>query len=123
MNDFGFRFVDEEFIYDELRSLTAADLDDIARRFLREGAKKLSPLIRIKSTSPSSETLYPNKKLIKVIKLFKKDSSGRLEVGNHRPASLLNTVSKVLVRFLQMSKRHLIVSTMIFYVISRRLGR
>ena len=47
-NDFELRFVDEECIYDELRSLNihkAVGLDEIAPRFLRDGAKQLRPLI------------------------------------------------------------------------------
>ena len=47
-NYFELRFVDEEFIYDELRSLNihkAVGLDEIAPRVLRDGAKQLRPLI------------------------------------------------------------------------------
>ena len=114
---FELRDIDEEFIYDELCSLNihkAVGLDDIAPRFLKDGAKQLSPIItHIVNLSIESRTVPQDLKLAKVIPLFKKNS--RLEVGNYRPVSLLSTVSKILEKSIYVQLEHYLSSNNLIY--------
>ena len=95
INEFELKAVDEDLIYEELASLNihkAVGLDDIAPRFLRNGAKKLAPLIiHIVNLSIESAVVPQDLKFAKIIPLYKKNS--HLEVGNYRPISLLSSVS------------------------------
>ncbi len=97
-NDFVLEKVSVDFVFDELSSMNiskSCGLDDIAPRFLKDGAHQLAPIItHIINLSIESSIVPQDLKLAKVIPLFKKKS--RLEIGNYRPVSLLNSVSKVL---------------------------
>ena len=94
---------DEEFIFKELSTLNinkAVGLDDIGTRFLKDGARQLSPIItHIVNLSIRSATVPQGLKLAKVIPLYKKGS--RLEVGNYRPVSLLKVVVPIINIFFQ----------------------
>ena len=96
--DFELKKVSADFVFDELSALNvnkSSGLDDIAPRFLKDGAFQLAPIItHIINLSIESSIVPHDLKLAKVIPLFKKKS--RLEIGNYRPVSLLNSVSKIL---------------------------
>ena len=116
-NDFELKYVDEDFIYDELSKLNihkAVGLDDIAPQFLRDGAKQLAPIItHLVNLSIDSGTVPQDLKLAKVIPLFKKNS--RLEVGNYRPVSLLSIVSKILEKSVYVQLEHYLRTKNLIY--------
>ena len=89
-----------KFIRDQLKSLKvnkSTGLDDISPRFLKDGVDVLvSPIAHIINFSIMSESVPSGFKDAHVSPLFKKGS--RLEPGNYRPVSVLNTLSKLLER-------------------------
>ena len=74
INEFELRAVDEDLIYEELASLNihkAAGLDDIAPRFLRDGAKQPAPLItHIVNLSIESAVVPQDLKFAKIVPLY-----------------------------------------------------
>ena len=88
------------FIRKQLFSLNprkAIGLDDVASRFLHDGAESIvSPVTHIVNISILNETVPAAFKEAKVVPLFKKGS--KLDVGNYRPVSILNVLSKILER-------------------------
>ena len=92
--------VSGRFVMDQLVGLKAGKstgLDDIAVRFLRDGAVLLAdPLCHVINLSITSEVVPSMMKDARVTPVFKKGS--RLECGNYRPVSILNVLSKVLER-------------------------
>ena len=115
--NFELKHVDNDFIFGELSKLNihkAVGLDDIAPRFLRDGATHLSPIIaHIVNLSIGSSTVPHDLKLAKVIPLFKKNS--RLEVGNYRPVSLLSTISKILEKSIYVQLDHYLSTNKLLY--------
>ena len=92
--------VTSHFIRKQLSSLDprkAIGLDDVASRFLHDGAESIVlPVTHIINLSISNETVPAAFKDAKVVPVFKKGS--KLDVGNYRPVSILNVLSKVLER-------------------------
>ena len=90
--------VSEEFIRKELNGLDpkkSTGLDNISPKFLKEGAEQLAPIISHIVNLSITSGIVPNElKEAKVSPLYKKND--KLEVGNYRPISVLNTVSKIL---------------------------
>ena len=88
----------EEFVEKELLGLNpskSTGLDNIPARFLRDGASVLKgPLTHIINLSITSGIVPDDFKVAKVKQLFKKDK--QTDVGNYRPVSILNIMSKVL---------------------------
>ena len=88
--------VSARFVMDQLVSLKAGKstgLDEIAVRFLRDGALLLAdPLCHIINLSITSEVVPSMMKEARVTPLFKKGS--RLECGNYRPVSILNILAR-----------------------------
>ena len=116
-NSFVLQPVTEEFIYTELTGLKVhkgAGLDGIAPKFLKDGARQLTPLItHIVNLSIVSSTVPDDMKSAKVIPLFKKKS--RLEVGNYRPVSILSSVSKILEKSVYIQIDNYLSSTNLLY--------
>ncbi len=100
--------VDEDFIFKELANLNVSKStgpDNIPARFLRDGASVLkTPITHIVNLSISTSTVPTDLKQAKVIPLFKKKN--KKDVGNYRPVSILNIVSKVLEKsvYVQLEK-------------------
>ena len=99
-NSFVLTPVSRGFILGQLRGLKAdksTGLDGISARFLKDGANFLTePIAHIINFSIMSEAVPSGFKDARVIPLFKKGS--RLDPGNYRPVSILNTLSKLLER-------------------------
>ena len=92
--------VSSHFILKQLGGLNpkkAIGLDDISSLFLRDGSESIiAPVMHIINLSITTETVPEAFKKAKVIPLFKKGS--KLDVGNYRPVSILNVLSKILER-------------------------
>ena len=97
-NEFKLKQVSNDFIFKELSNLNihkGISLDELAPKFLKDGAPQLFRVMTfIVNLSISSETVPDDLKSAKVIPLYKKKS--RLDVGNHRPVSILSCMSKIL---------------------------
>ena len=73
-------------------SSEAADLVLLSPRFIKDGAKLIAtPLTHILNVSLSNGEIPVNLKSAKVMPTYKKDC--KMEVGNYRPISILNTIS------------------------------
>ena len=96
--EFKIKPIDEDFILKELCSLNVskgAGLDELSPRFLKDGAAQITPLITfIINLSITTETVPEDFKTARITPLYKKKS--KLDVGNYRPVSVLNCVSKIL---------------------------
>ena len=90
--------VSQHFIFKELNSLNpqkATGMDNISPKFLKDSASVITPAItHIINLSITSGQVPEDLKVAKVSPLYKKND--KLEVGNYRPISVLNTVSKIL---------------------------
>ena len=99
-NSFTLSPVTRLFVHKQLGSLKtdkSTGLDGIFPRFLKDGAELLSgPVTHIVNFSISAEAVPAGFKDARVKPLFKKGS--KLEPGNYRPVSVLNTLSKILER-------------------------
>ena len=99
-NSFTLSPVTRLFVHKQLGSLKtdkSTGLDGIFPRFLKDGAELLSgPVPHIVNFSISAEAVPAGFKDARVKPLFKKGS--KLEPGNYRPVSVLNTLSKILER-------------------------
>ena len=89
----------EEFIYKELCSLNVSKstrLDDIPAKFLKIRASILKkPITSIINQSTMNCKVPSSIKKARVKPLYKRS---QLEVGNYRPVSILNIISKILER-------------------------
>ena len=92
--------VSSHFIRNQLNALNpkkATGLDDMSSLFLRDGSGSIiAPVTHIINLSITTETVPVAFKRAKVVPLFKKGT--KLDVGNYRPVSILNVLSKVLER-------------------------
>lgn len=92
--------VSRHFVRKQLLSLNpkkAVGLDEIASRFLKDGAGSIvEPISHIVNISILTEVVPTGFKEARVVPLFKKGS--KLDPGNYRPVSLLNVLSKILER-------------------------
>lgn len=90
--------VSTDFVLDLLCSLQlskSTGLDNIPAKFLCDGASVLKdPITHIINLSITKNVVPDDLKLARVRPLFKKNS--RSAVGNYRPISILNVVSKIL---------------------------
>jgi len=90
--------VSTDFVFSALAKLhpsKSTGLDNIPAKFLRDGALILKdPITHIINLSIATNTVPDDLKQARVKPLFKKNS--RSEVGNYRPISILNVVSKIL---------------------------
>ncbi len=97
-NEFNLQPVDEDFVLKELLTLNplkGAGLDEIPPRFLKDGAEQISPMItHIINLSIATDHVPDELKMARVTPLHKKNS--KLDVGNYRPVSVLNCLSKIL---------------------------
>ena len=97
---FKIRHVTETFVFNELSKLNptkSTGLDGIPSKFVRDGACVLKlPVTFIINMSIDSGIVPDDMKSARVSPIYKKSSP--LEVGNNRPVSILNVVSKVLER-------------------------
>ena len=110
--------VSEEFIEKELCGLNASKstgLDNIPARFLKDGASILkTPISHIVNLSISSSTVPTDFKMAKVKPLYKKNK--KTDVGNYRPISILNIVSKILEKAIyNQLENHLIQNNLLFH--------
>ena len=89
--------VNEEYIQTLLSNINiskTAGIDNIAGRFLKDGAPKLSiPIMQLFNLSISLSTVPDKSKIAKLKPLYKKGS--KTEPKNYRPISLLPLVSKL----------------------------
>ena len=78
-----------------LDSTKSIGLDNISPKFLKAGAQQLAPKIaHIINLSITTGSVPDELKMAKVSPLYKKND--KLEVGNYRPISVLNAISKIL---------------------------
>ena len=98
LGEFKIKPFHEDFILKELCSLNVlkgAGLDELSPRFLKDGAAQIIPLITyIVNLAITTETVPEDFKTARITPLYKKKS--KLDVGNYRPVSVLNCVSKIL---------------------------
>ena len=72
-------------------------MDLLSPRFIKDGAKLIvSPLTHILNLPLSTSEIPENLKSAKVMPIYKKNS--KMEAGNYRPFSILNTLSKLFER-------------------------
>ena len=116
-NKLYLRPVCEEFVEKEFLSLNlskSTGLDNIPARFLRDGASVLKgPLTHIINLSITSGIVPDDFKVDKVKPLFKKNK--QTDVGNYRPVSILNIVSKVLEKAVYMQLESHLVQNKLLY--------
>ena len=97
---FRIEHVTESFVFKELSKLNATKstgLDGIPSKFVKDSACVLKiPITFIINMSIDSGIVPDDMKSARVSPIYKKSSP--LEVGNYRPVSILNVVSKVLER-------------------------
>ena len=107
----------EEFVEKELLGLNpskSTGLDSIPARFLRDGASVLKgPLTHIINLSITSGIVPDDFKVTKVKPLFKKNK--QTDVGNYRPVSILNIVSKVLEKTVYTQRESDLVQNKLLY--------
>ncbi len=96
--NFKLQPIEDEFILNELKNLNitkGAGLDDLAPRFLRDGAAEIAGVITyIVNLSITTESVPDDFKASRVTPIYKKKS--KLDVSNYRPVSVLSCVSKIL---------------------------
>ena len=101
----------------ELRQLNpckSTGLDEIPARFLKEGADFLKIPITFLVNMSISENCVPDAvKTARVKPLYKKNSN--LDVGNYRPVSILNVVSKILEKAVYAQLEAYLVENNIIY--------
>ena len=100
-NSFCFSEVSENNVLSilcKLNSSKATGLDLLSPRFIKDGAKLIAspPLTHILNLSLSTGEIPVNLKSAKVMPIYKKNS--KMEAGNYRPISILNTISKLFER-------------------------
>ena len=99
-NSFLLKSVSHELIVRILSSMSpckATGLDNIPARFVKDGAEIIAqPVRHIINLSLSVGKVPEDFKLARVVPLHKKNS--KTEVGNYRPVSVLNIMSKVVER-------------------------
>ena len=109
--------VTEDFIEKELRGLNATKstgLDNIPARFLKDGASILkTPITHIVNLSITTSTVPKEFKIAKVKPLYKK--SKQTDVGNYRPVSILNIVSKVMEKAIYIQLENYLVQNNLLY--------
>jgi hypothetical protein len=97
-NSFSFNLVSETKVLKYLQSLglnKATGLDGISSRFLKDGSPIIvGPITHIINLSLIQGIVPDELKSARVVPLYKKND--KLSVGNYRPVSILNIVSKVL---------------------------
>ena len=97
-NDFGFSLVTENQVFKyliRLNSNKATGLDGIPSKFVKDAAPIIAyPLCHIINLSLIQAGVPDSLKSARVIPLFKKND--KTEVGNYRPVSILNVISKIL---------------------------
>ena len=95
---FSFKLVDSEqvsSIINQMKPKTSCGDDNISMKLLKSINKSVSSSICVMINQSLTTGIYPEKfKIAKVMPLMKKPNV--LEVGNYRPISLLNSISKVL---------------------------
>jgi len=98
--DFTFTVIDEESVEKLLKALNvtkATGYDNIASRFLKDGAKVVaSPLTCIINLSLRTSTVPQDLKVARVVPLYKKGDKNF--EGNYRPVSILPVFSKIMER-------------------------
>lgn len=99
-NSFSLTEVMEDYILEILNGLRAnksTGVDGLPARFIKDGAPILKgPITHIVNLSIRTSEVPAGLKEARVKPLHKKNN--RLEVGNYRPVSILNVISKVLER-------------------------
>ena len=75
----------------KMNSSKATGLDLLSPRFIKDGSKLIAyPLTYILNLSLSTGEIQVNLKSGKVMPIYKKNS--KMEAGNYRPISILNTI-------------------------------
>ena len=95
---FRLKTISELDILKELQNVNiykSTGLDNIPAKFIKDGAPALAPVIaKIINLSIDSNVVPDELKMARVKPLYKKNS--RVDVGNYRPVSILNVISKIL---------------------------
>ena len=96
-NNFNFRLVSTDEVFNELRKLKkkkATGIDNIPSKLVRDCASEISsPITYIINLSLSSSTVPSDWKMAKIIPIFKSGNSN--DVDNYRPISILPVISKI----------------------------
>ena len=99
-DDFSFSLVTESQVFKyliRLNSNKATGLDGIPSKFVKDAAPIIAyPLCHIINLSLIQGSVPDSLKSARVIPLFKKND--KTEVGNYRPVSIVNVISKNLER-------------------------
>ena len=94
--------------------MKTSGLDNISPKFLKAGALQLaSKVAHIVNLSITTGIVPDELKMAKVSPLYKKND--KLEVGNYRPISVLNSVSKILEKCVHKQLLNYLIENKLIY--------
>ena len=116
-NSFKLKHVNVEqvtAILSGMNSNKATGLDNLPARFIKDGASVIAgPMTHIINLSLGVGRVPVDMKLARVVPLHKKNS--KTEVGNYRPVSILNSMSKVIERIVFSQLNEYLVNNKLLY--------
>ena len=116
-NNFNIKEVTEEYVFKLIKELgvsKSTGLDGLSARFIKDGAHILKgPITHIVNLSIRTSEVPTGLKEARVRPLYKKKN--RLEVGNYRPVSILNVISKILEKTVHDQLSNYLVESNLIY--------